>query len=266
MSEAEPFWKKLFGASDFEWAFRMRKGDAREFFASHDASGEILAERRKWLDVLPEECCVLSAEGEKVLRETWDLALSWNQVSETSERSLDDLGRQWEADFLLMDRDTMTLAGGCVCFASSWNLQHGSGKSVFEVHELVPRLNPQIGEKIDKFLRQLAPGQAFCRENWGVTRSAELNYHPELKREPIDDSVRLEDTFLRVEHQLFTAVPSGVVMGIRVETCPMADLRADSVAWQNVTRQLRTMPADVAAYKGLADLKIDESGSSTIKC
>ena len=145
----------------------------------------------------------------------------------------------------------MSFAAACVCMPSSWDPAHAVGKTLHEVHESVPRLNPQIGEKIDRFLRQLQPGKAYRRENWGFTRSAELNYHPALGRERLDSTVSIDELFLRVEQQLFTGIPGGVLMGIRIRVCPVADLAADPQVWRAVYDKIRTMPDDVAAYKGM---------------
>lgn len=246
-----PFWQRLFSSDEFGWAFRMRAGDAEAFFAPQDGSGRLLAEKRKWLDAEPERYAAVTPAGEALVSSVWEMAAGWGHVAENGDRDLVRLGRNWEPDVLLMDQETMSMVAGCVCMPSSWSLHHTMGRPIHAIHELVPQLNPQIGGKIDRFLRQLQPGKAFCRENWGFTRSGELNYHPDLKRRRLDETVTLDEVFLRVEHQLFTAVPGGVLMGIRIENCPLRDLAVDADAWRNVAEKIRTMPDEVAAYKGM---------------
>jgi hypothetical protein len=235
----------------------MRRGDAERFFAPRDQGGELLAEKRRWLDKAPGTFAVVTPRGEPLVAALWDMALGWGHVRAPGDgrRELADLGRQWEPDLLLMDRETMTVAGGCVCMPSSWSLLDAAGKTLHEVHELVPRLNRQIGGQIERFLVRLDPGKAFRRENWGLTRSGDQNYHPMLGRRRLDETVVLDEVFLRVEQQLFTGVPGGVLMGIRIETCPLAELAADPAVWRLAAGQLRTMPDDVAAYKGLGSAR-----------
>lgn len=249
----EPFWKRLFSSDEFSWAFRMRAGDAEAFFAPQNKNGRLLAEKRKWLDAQPERYAAVTPTGEALVRSLWEMAAGWGHVAEpvTGDRDLVRLAMDWEPDVMLMDRETMSMVAGCVCMPSSWSLHHTMGRTIDAIHGLVPQLNSQIGGKIDRFLRQLQPGKAFCRENWGFTRSGELNYHPELKRRPLDESVTLDEVFLRVEHQLFTAIQGGVLMGIRIENCPLSDLAADPEIWRNVAEKIRTMPDEVAAYKSM---------------
>lgn len=249
----EPFWKSLFAEGEFGWVFRMRLGDAEAFFAPRDDGGALLAEKRRWLEERPELCAAVTPEGGELVERLWERAVEWGHVPPPGqgERDLPHLARHWEPDILVLDRETMSFAAACVCFPSSWSPEHAVGNSLHEVHEMVPRLNAQIGEKIDSFLRQLQSGKAYCRENWGFTRSAERNYHPALRRPPLDGSVTIDELHLRVEQQLFTAIPGGVLMGIRIETCPLADLAMDPGIWHSVAEKIRTMPEDVATYKGL---------------
>jgi len=247
----EPFWKRLFAPGGFEWAFRMRKGEAASFFARQDESGLLLKQRSQQLDENLERYLACTAEGEKLVEQTWELALGWEQVVATERDDLNSLSKQWEADLLFMDRATGTVAAGAVCFPSSWDLRHAIGKTLDEVHGVVPRLNPQIGEMIRRFLEKLEPGKSYCRENWSFTRSDELDYHPDLNRPRLDDSLTLGEVHLRIEHQLFTGLPDGVLMGIRIETTPLKDLAQDAVVWKTTAEKLRTMPDDVAVYKSM---------------
>ena len=67
----------------------------------------------------------------------------------------------------------------------------------------------------------------------------------------MDESLTLDEVFLRIEHQLFTGIPSGVLMGIRIEVCPLRELATDSEVWRCAAETLRSMPADVAEYKSM---------------
>jgi len=252
-ADKQPFWKRLFAPGGFEWAFRMRKGDAESFFARQDATDGLLNERNQILDAYPDRYVMSSTAGDVLTQQAWNLALEWGQVVDpgSEKRDLLTLSRQWEADLLMMDHATKTVAAGAVCFPSSWDLSHTIGKTLEEVHGVVPRLNPQIGEMIDRFIQNLSPGKSFCRENWSFTRTNHLNYHPATGRPRLDESITLDEVFLRIEHQLFTGLPSGVLMGIRIKTYPLKDLASDPAVWRMAYEKIRTMPEDVAKYKSM---------------
>ncbi|BCX46330.1 conjugal transfer coupling protein traG [Haloferula helveola] len=256
MSDAgdEPFWRRLFAPGSFEWAFKMRAGDARSFFAPADPDGRLLRERAERLDRHPERYAGSTEEGRPLIAEMWKLAAGWGQVDAPGDgdAGIHALSRQWEPDLLVMDHAHSSMVAGAVCFPSSWSLRHALGKPVEEIHAFVPQLNPQIGERIRRFLASLSPGKSFRRENWGLTRSGEYDYHPDLGRRRLDESVGLDEVFLRVEHQLFTGIPGGVLMGLRIEVCPLLELSEDREVWSCLSEKLRTMPDDVAGYKGIA--------------
>ena len=242
----------LFADSDFAWSIRMRREEPGAFFARQDATGSLLSRRNHWLDETPERCLSTSPLMDAITEDLWDLALSWYQVEKNGERTLENLSRQWEADLILLDTETFRVAGGCVCFPSSWNLQEATGKTLSEVHAVVPGLSDELGPKIERFLRKLPPGQTFLRENWGMTRSGHLNYHPALERARLDESVTLSEAFLRIEHQAFLRLPTAVLLGVRIEPVSLANLivRHPETA-ARLRRQLETMPDEVAHYKSL---------------
>lgn len=250
-SNPGPSWKRLFSAGGFAWSFRMRPGDAQEFFAPQDVSGRLLEEKRQTLDAHPDRHVMATSDAGSLIDAVVDVATGWGHIAADGSRDLMQLAREWEPDILLMANGSMVLAAGCVCMPSSWCLDHAIGKPVHQVHEVVPRLNPAIGEQIGRFLQQIQPGKAFRRENWSLTRSTDSNYHPALGRPKLDATVLPDDVFLRIEQQLFTAIPGGVLMGLRIETYPLGDLRADPEVWANLTELIRTMPDDVAEYKSM---------------
>jgi hypothetical protein len=248
---SEPSWKRLFAEGGFAWSFRMRPGDVREFFSPQDESGSILTEKRHSLDEHPSRYCATTPAAQPLIDALCGMAASLGLFPPDDPRDLLHFARCVEPDILLMDSATMTLAAGCVCMPSSWSLDHAIGKSMHAVHDVVPRLNPQIGDKIEQFLNKVPQGKAFLRENWSLTRSADLNYHPDLLRPKLDATASPDTVFLRIEHQLFTAIPGGILMGLRIGTCPLTDLAADPDVWRNLTEIIRTMPDDVAGYKSM---------------
>ncbi|MDF1816933.1 MAG: DUF3445 domain-containing protein [Verrucomicrobiales bacterium] len=244
--------KGLFPPSDFSWSMRMRRESAEQFFAPQDRSGKLLAQKRHWLETRPELCLAATGSADRLTEQCRELALNWGHIPADLAPGLASLSSQWEADLIFMDGETTHLSGGCVCFPSSWSLQESVGVSLFDVHNRVPGLNAAIGDKIRTFLANLSPGKAFFRENWGITRTSELNYHPELKRKPLDHTINAESAFLRIEHQCFVKLQGGILLAVRIEPVGFPELvkNAPETATQ-LLRQLRTMPPEVAEYKSL---------------
>lgn len=234
----------------------MRRDEPESFFAQHDLSGDLLKQRQIWLNESPELCLSRSEECEILLKEIVTTGHKWGLLDRRTNPHLGEIGRQWEADILLLHAESFVVAGGCVCFPSSWNLQEATGKTLNEVHGIVPKLNEQIGKKIVRFLKRVPEGQAYLRENWGLTRTNELNYHPTLCRLRLEGPTSLDEVFLRIEHQAFVRLPSGILMGIRIEPVPIPEVieKAPETALR-LAGQLRTMPTEVAEYKSLAAAK-----------
>lgn len=245
----------LFADSDFSWSIRMRRDGPAAFFARQDSSGRLLQRRNHWLDRFPDLCLSSPPPMHAITPDLWSLALDWSQVAEAgNDRSLGALSRQWEADLILLDVETFRVAGGCVCFPSSWSPGEATGKTLAEVHSVVPGLNESLGEKIGRFLGRLSSGQIFLRENWGLTRTDHLNYHPALQRPRLSASPALEEAYLRIEHQAFLRLPRAVLLGVRIEPVKLSDLVArHPETARRLRRQLETMPTAVADYKGLRE-------------
>ena len=166
------------------------------------------------------------------------------------------LGERWEPDFLLMKPDAsgvFRLCGGALCFPSHWDLREKAGGSMAEIHAPVPGLNATLGRQIDGFLQRIKPGISWQRLNWGLSRTPELNLHPARKLPALDPTVGLDDVWWRIEDQSLVALPEsgGILFGIRLVLKSYRDLRADPALRQGMIRALKTMPAPMAAYKGL---------------
>jgi len=243
--------EQLFPGGDFEWAFRMRKADPVEFLTAQDDSGSLLEQKRLILAQHPDRHLFSTPVAPPLLGRLRDQLAGWGVIANETEAEPGAIATSAEPDLLLMEQSSLKLVAAAVCFPSSWNPADWPGATIDTIHAVVPRLNPQIGEMIRRFLVELKPGRAFQRANWSFTRSAELNYHPALGRALLDSDIRLEEIHLRLEHQLFTAIEGAVLMGIRIQPIPLLSLREDPVLWRNLIRALETMPEDVACYKNL---------------
>ena len=118
---------ELFPAGDYRFHLTLRRGEPREFFGPHDASGRALAERARWLAADPARHAALTPEGEPLLDEFGKMCAGWNVAASASEWSarplayarsyekLLALGTALEPDILLLSPDptgTFRLRGG----------------------------------------------------------------------------------------------------------------------------------------------------------
>ena len=258
---------------DRDYGFQMRfvKGDVATFFRPREraaAGGSTrLTERRRWIESDPATCVALLPEGEDLLGETLELAVSLRTLPDDGDAARFDgltpaaqcraLGEFWEPDFLLLRPDgngIVRLVGGCLCFPSHWDLREKLGRSMAAIHGVVPGLNEALGTPIDKFLRRIKPGVSWERYNWGLSRTPELNLHPSRDLPRLDATVALDEVWWRLEEQSLVALPDsgGVLFGIRLVIQPLREILADPAARRGVIRAVETMPEPMARYKGIA--------------
>ncbi len=245
----------------------LRRGTPQAFFGRSPANQALLAERQRWLRSEPQTYSASLPESSALVETCIALAHEWEAISEKQSAGLitladttqrcAELGKLWEPDFLLLQSDgrgPFRALAGCVCFPSSWSLTEKMGKPLEFIHGVVPSLNTQLGAPMQTFLSRLTPDVTWLRHNWGLSRSPELNQHPHRHLPRLDGAVDVENVWLRVEHQALVALPrcGGVLFGIRVSMHSLIEVRNDSAASAKLARALGTMPADIAAYKGLA--------------
>lgn len=257
---------ELFPDAGFRFQMRFKRETVAEYFSPTSKSDAVLVERGAWLEQAAEDCAAFLPEARPALEETCEVlaeagVLPGLQITGGFSNPLQpmiEVGRQLEPDFLLLGPDgesgEFRLLAGCVCFPSSWALSEKIGRPIDVIHGVVPGLNQQLAKPISQFLRRMEPGIAWCRENWGLSRSPELNQHPDRRLPRLDSSVEINDVWLRVERQALIALPKsgGVLFGIRVEVHPLQDVRRDAAASSGLMRALESMPEPVAEYKGLS--------------
>ncbi len=252
---------ELFPDDDYRFQMRFERGDPADFFARSARSETVLAERRRWLGGDPKTFAAILPPGEALLDEAAELAREWNGFAPSGLTTVWEkclaLGEFWEPDFLLLKNDAngaIRLYGGCLCAPSSWRLDEKIGQPIEFIHGPVPGLNAHIGAAIHKFLAALKPGAASLRHNWGLSRSPELNQHPDRKLPLLDATVGADEVWLRVEHQALIALPKsgGILFGIRVVNHLLNEVKANQLAAARLCRALETMPEEMARYKNLA--------------
>jgi hypothetical protein len=257
---------EFFPDENYRHTLKLRSGEPAEFFQPTREAAMRRAERTVLLSASAAQCAALLPEGEPLVAETVELARAWRSLSDDAANEIAQapspweqllaLGRAWEQDFLLLRPDAdgrQRLVGGVVCFPSSWTLAEKVGHDVAWIHEVVPGLNEALRAPIDSFLAKLRPGVAFRRHNWGLSRWPQLNQHPALNLPKLAPPLRVEDVWLRLEHQALVALPraGGVLFGIDVRVHPLAEIVAEPEAARRLRRALETMPEPMAQYKNL---------------
>jgi hypothetical protein len=254
---------------DYEFRMNMRKVEYPRDFLAYQGGG-LLEERHGILDAHPERHAGLLPEGEAYFDALAayvnehggvdDMTLTAIRAENDPQRRIMALARVIEPDFAIMraTRDrVIRLVGGCVCFPSSWSPEKKMGMELKEIHAVVPGLNERMGAMISAFMANLKPGSIGMRADWSLKASTDLNHHP-LKNLPLPDaSSTPENSFIRVERQMMVGLPAvedaaaGIAFCIRYALYRVADMAKDPDLRAGVARALRTMPADVAEYKGL---------------
>jgi hypothetical protein len=253
---------ELFPDGDYRFHLTLRRTEPRAFFAPRDASGTVLAERARWLAAEPERYAAMRPEGEPLRCEFAALASSWRGSGAATggvDQAIDasapitTLGRLFEPDLLFLSRGDdgeFRLRGGALCFPTGWALEEKIGRTLDDIHGVVPGLNPALGASIHQFLSRLKSGVAYLRDNWGIAATAELNLHPARGIAAPGLPFDPKKLWLRVEHQALMLLPEtrGILFGIRVAIHRLDTVFADSAA-ANFRRAIATMPAEMAAYK-----------------
>ncbi|QYM78407.1 DUF3445 domain-containing protein [Horticoccus luteus] len=251
---------ELFPAGDFRFHLTLRRGAPAEFFGLQDASGERLRERRRWLAEDPARYAALTAAGAVVLAEFAANAVEWRLPRPDAAEDIVAWGASAEPDLLFLRADAagrFRLEGGALCFPTGWALQEKMGRTLDEIHGVVPGLNAALASPIQQFLQRLKPGVAWRRANWGLAATAELNLHPARAVPAPALPVRLDALWLRVEEQALVALPrsGGIVFGIRIALHRLDHVTAEPTVRAGLRRALETMPDDLAIYKRIEPIR-----------
>ncbi|MBL9128031.1 MAG: DUF3445 domain-containing protein [Verrucomicrobiales bacterium] len=257
---------EIFPLSDFRLQLKLARCPAEAYFGPWDPEGDVLAERRRWIESNPELHVVASEDARPALLELEECVASWAPHFPGAPHDLDaralaaSLGTRLEPDFVVLVRDAgpPRVRAACVCFPSHWTPEDKLGATLARIHDAVPGLNEALGSSLDQFVARLRPGVAWLRANWGLTASPERNQHPSRGlprlRLPVDASA----TWLRIEHQALVALPrtGAVVFGIRIEHRRLDAVAADPVVARGLARALRGLPTPLATYKGIESVRL----------
>jgi len=262
MSFAEKMdWQRLFPQADHRFQMLLRPGDAGNFWGRQDGSGQLLAERERWLGEGVERYVAVQAgaEAAAAVGEALEFLAAVGGVA-AGFADAGQAAREMEPDWVVLSGEPgagYPVVGGAVVFPSSWSLIEKLGKPLAEVHGPVPGLQAGLGPSIRTFLDRLVVGASWERLNWGLSANEELNHHPERGLPRLTEAVRLERCWLRLERQFLTRLSgSGAVLfGIRVSVHRLDELAAVPGVAAGVARAVRSMTAEVADYKGLTEAR-----------
>ncbi len=259
-----------FPDEDHHFHMRFERGPIADYFKPLDTHAKVLAERRGWLRAEPKVYADLLPKGVPLLEETVEMATSERALAAEALAGLAvpvdplekciRLGESWEPDFILLhpdDSGAYCVAGGCLCFPSSWSLQEKIGRPMEFVHGPVPGLNVELGKQINAFLAKLKPGLAWQRLNWGLSPSPQLNHHPSRQLPSLQNSTSPESVYLRMEHQALIKLPrtQGILFAIRVLNLSLPEVKNNPAIAKGLALALRTMAEPLAVYKRIRDYK-----------
>ena len=170
--------------------------------------------------------------------------------------------RQAQGDFTLQDQrdNNLYVDGGMVTCQADWSLEFDIGMSFHEWHGPVP-LAHDIGvfDRALQFLLRLQYGHPVRRLNWTMTINPRMDTSPENYPDwgPDRTTVTAENVaqkvYLRVELQTLFRLPrsNAILFGIRCYLISLQDIERVEKWRKRLNRVLRTLPPELAEYKGL---------------
>jgi hypothetical protein len=182
--------------------------------------------------------------------------------SQLSLHPLEHATRLVQEDFCILQSDdesgdTYRLTAGAVCFPSNWRLADKIGRALSDVHGPVPGYAEKLASPVDRFFKNLADGTIMVRANWLIHATPELFQSGHKLDAATAAAIAPENAgeklWLRVERQTLRRLPqSGAVLfTIRTHVTPLRDAICDFESAEDLALAVRTMPDDVARYRGM---------------
>jgi hypothetical protein len=170
--------------------------------------------------------------------------------------------RQAQGDFAVLDQrdDNLWMDAGMVTTQADWSLDFDLGMNFFEWHGPVPLAHEMgVFERALKYLLNLQQSTPARRLNWTMTINPRLDTSPEnyhqwgIDRSTVTPENVGEKVHLRVELQIFFRLPrsNALLFPIRCYLISLDDLVTVPGWGQRLHRVLKTLPPELAEYKGL---------------
>jgi len=171
------------------------------------------------------------------------------------EATIDDCGRAVVDDLCLLDRDSLVLVAGAVAHPNRWRLADKLGASLLGIHGPVPGYAGRLAGQVERVLHGLRPERAVERRSWAVLDDPTLHQPRASAGMPTEpDPAQL---WLRVERQALRRLPltGAVVFAIRTRQWRLDELARHPEQAAGLAASLRSTPDDLAAYKGMAEVR-----------
>jgi hypothetical protein len=246
----------------FRWRLGLRPLDLDDWFDDGPDAGGWIAEKET---ILGEHHDTAFAVLDGIEHEAIEVAeavvthlLSGGATAELRDdvHPLEAASRLVAEDLVLMvERDgRLVFGGGSVCFPNRWDLRSKLGLTLREVHAVVPLLNEQLGDPVDRVLARLTPERSFWRLGWGIIDVPD-GYTPTDGTGPPRPAAPNPDALhVRVERETLRRFPRTgcVLFTIRTYVAPVVDVVPRPDAAAAIAGIVDVMPRDVREYKGLA--------------
>ncbi|MDQ8697648.1 DUF3445 domain-containing protein [Hyphomicrobium sp. LHD-15] len=191
-----------------------------------------------------------------------DHKFTFGDVATLPYQPMEYIGRQCQGDFSIQDqRDgQLWMDAGIITTQADWSLDFDVGMNFFEWHAPVP-LAHQAGvfDRALKFLLNMQHGRPVRRLNWTMTINSRLDTSPEnyhkwgIDRTTVTPENVGDKVHLRVELQALWRLPrsNAILFSIRCYMIKMRELATVPKWGRRLPRVLRTLPDEIADYKGL---------------
>ena len=252
-------WETLFPDADYGFHFQFKRESLDSYYGRR-AARVVLEQRAGLIEKHVDWFVAFDGHADIFVNETAALlaskGLSVGGDGDTPQKLLHRMGMATDADLVVLrpDDGVWRVTAGVVCFPSGWSLPEKLGRPLEDIHGIVPGLNAALSERINKFISGLKPGYSWERVNWGLSATDQLSMHPNLQPPRLLSGTPVNQVWVRVEMQSLALLPDsgGLLFGIRILNHPLNTLMEDASLKPRIERALRTMPDDVAEYKGLA--------------
>jgi dimethylamine monooxygenase subunit A len=197
-----------------------------------------------------------------------DQTFIFGDVSTLPQPPMEYITRQCQGDYCLLDqRDgNLWMDSGMITSQADWSLDFDIGMNFMEWHAPVPLAHERgVFDRALKFLLNLQQGRPVRRLNWTMTINPRLDTSPEnfhkwgSDRTTVTPSNVGDKVHLRVELQGLWRLPrsNAVVFSIRAYMIKMQELATIPKWSRRMHRVLKTLPDEIADYKGLTRYRVD---------
>ncbi|MFT3989497.1 heme-dependent oxidative N-demethylase family protein [Aestuariivirga sp.] len=176
-----------------------------------------------------------------------------------------------EEDFMLLKPGDgkVTITAASNAYTTSGRIVSSVGHPMQWAHEHVPKLNDQLGPRVDRVLANIKPGQPVERFNWAITPIATLFFPDspheanvaaagkiaeDLSRDPSNCGAQL---WLRAERQILVRLPQtgAIAFSLHTYSDPLQSLSEDPESLTAIAALLTGYDEDRLRYSAMTELR-----------